>query len=113
MTFYIFDDCRKFSPIISLLPLFSLEATVYTQIIKFSQVLTKRPLTPKIWRTRIFQSPPGTPRIGGHGGGGFRGLNRPKRKQVRLVCTREPHLKRGGNDEVGNNSITAFTVVKK
>ena len=49
------------------------KAHVYTQVIKFRQVLTKRPLTPNSGGTRVLkvpQVPPGTPKVGGHGGRG-------------------------------------------
>ena len=51
----------------------SIKATVYTQVIKFSQVIIETPPNPQFWGNKSYQSPPGTPRIGGHGGGGFRG----------------------------------------
>ncbi len=65
-------------------------AGVYTQVIKFSQVLTGTPPNPQNWGgTRISKSPryPRYPQNWGSRGQGSRGLNRPKRIQVGLVCT--------------------------
>ena len=74
------------TPVLSDIPLL-IKAHVYTQVTKFSQVLTKSPLTPNFGGTRGFQSPPGTPRIGDHGGGDLGGIARLKRRQTGLVCT--------------------------
>ena len=64
-------------PVLGDIPLLN-KAHVYTQVIKFSQVLTETPPNPQFWGNKSSQSPPGTPKVGGHGGGGFRGLNRLK-----------------------------------
>ncbi len=41
------------------------KATVYTQVIKFSQVLTEKPPNPQFWGNKSSQSPPELGDLGG------------------------------------------------
>ena len=57
------------------------EIHLYTQVMKFSQALTKTPPNPQFWGNKNSQSPP----LGDLGG-----IHRLKRRWVELGCTHEP-----------------------
>ena len=80
-----------------------LQATVYSLIKLPSRVLI--PPNPQFWRNKNFKVPHFTPKLGGHGGRGFRGLNNHKTKTDR-TCVYTIAFTRGTKGDSNVMKIT-------